>query len=188
MNKVYYKNRDAKRWVHSIIRQLEEDKWRPDYIVGLTRGGLIPAVMMSHYLNIPMHTLKVSLRDHISAEPDKECNCWMPEDAIGYIPEDERKENGGWKYLMTRRKNILIVDDINDAGTTLNWIKDDWESSVAGICNAEEWNHIWNNNVRIAVCINNEASEFKDIDYSAVTVNKLDNPQWIVFPWENWWE
>lgn len=187
-NKVYYKNRDTKRWVHNIIRQLEEDKWRPDYIVGLTRGGLIPAVMISHYLNIPMHTLKVSLRDHISAEPDKECCCWMPEDAIGYVPEDERTENGGWNHLISRRKNILIVDDINDQGTTLKWIKQDWESSVAGICDANEWNHIWNNNVRIAVCINNEASEFKDIDYSAECINKAEKDVWCVFPWENFWE
>ena len=184
MNKVYYKNRDAKRWVHNIIRQLEEDKWRPDYIVGLTRGGLIPAVMMSHYLNIPMHTLKVSLRDN---DNGPESNLWMPEDAVGYIPEEERKANGGWQHLVTKRKNILIVDDINDSGATLNWIKQDWESSVAGICSTEEWEGIWGNNVRLAVCINNEASEFKDIDYSALDINKLENPQWIVFPWEEWW-
>lgn len=185
MNKVHYKNRDVKRWVHSIIRQLEEDKWRPDYIVGLTRGGLIPAVMLSHYLNIPMHTLKVSLRDHDDQGP--ESNCWMSEDAIGYIPSEERKANGGWAYLPNKAKNILIVDDINDAGTTLNWIKQDWESSVAGVITSDEWNRVWGNNVRIAVCINNEASSFKDIDYSALDINKLDNPQWIVFPWEEWW-
>jgi len=183
-NKVYYKNRDVKRWVHNIIRQLEEDKWRPDYIVGLTRGGLIPAVMMSHYLNIPMHTLKVSLRDN---DNGPESNCWMAEDAIGYIPSDERKANGGWQYLPTRAKNILIVDDINDEGNTLNWIKKDWESSVAGVCTNEDWNNVWGKSVRVAVCINNEASQFKDVNYSALEINKLENPQWIVFPWEEWW-
>ena len=26
------------------------------------------------------------------------------------------------------RKNILIVDDINDTGATFNWIKEDWPS------------------------------------------------------------
>lgn len=186
-NKVYYTNDHVKSWVHNIIRQMCTDSWKPDYIVGLTRGGLIPAVMMSHYLNIPMHTLKVSLRDHLGAGPDTECNCWMPEDAIGYIPEEERRENGGHQHLISRRKNILILDDINDAGTTLNWIKNDWESSVVGVCDSEEWNQIWGNNVRIAVCINNEASEFKDINYSALDINKLENPQWIVFPWEEWW-
>lgn len=185
MKKVYCKNRDARRWVHSIIRQMEKDKWRPDYIVGLTRGGLIPATMLSHYLNIPMETLKVSLRDDTQGP---ESNLWMPEDAIGYVPEDIRVANGGWMHLVSRRKNILIVDDINDSGATLSWIKQDWESSVAGVCDTAEWNNIWGRNVRIAVCINNTASEFKDVDYSSLEINKLDDPQWIVFPWEAWWE
>jgi hypoxanthine phosphoribosyltransferase len=185
MRKIYYKNRDAKKWVHNIIRQLEKDNWRPDYVVGLTRGGLIPAVLFSQYLNIPMETLKVSLRDDTTAP---ESNCWMAEDAIGYIQTEDRSANGGWAYLPARAKKILIIDDINDSGATLNWIKKDWESSVAGVCSPEDWGNVWGNNVRIAVCINNSASEFKDIDYSALEINKLDDPQWIVFPWEAWWE
>lgn len=184
--KVYYKNRDVKSWVHNIIRQMDADCWRPDYIVGLTRGGLIPTTMMSHYMNVRMETLKVSLRDDCGVGP--ESNCWMAEDAIGYIQDEDRKANGGWAFLPTRAKNILIVDDINDSGHTLNWIRQDWHSSVAGVCSAEEWDKIWNNNVRVAVCINNEASEYKDVDYSALTINKLEDPVWIVFPWENWWE
>ena len=28
----------------------------------------------------------------------------------------------------TKRKKILIVEDINDSGATLQWIKKDWES------------------------------------------------------------
>ena len=181
--KVYYTNDNVKAWVHSIIRQMCADSWKPDYIVGLTRGGLIPATMLSHYLNVRMETLKVSLRDDCCCGP--ETNCWMPEDAIGYIENDQGQmvldlENG--------RKNILIVDDINDSGHTLNWIRQDWESSVAGVADRETWDHIWGNNVRVAVCINNDASEFKDIDYSALTINKLEDPVWIVFPWENWWE
>ena len=31
------------------------------YIVGITRGGLVPAVMLSHMTEIPMHTLCVQL-------------------------------------------------------------------------------------------------------------------------------
>lgn len=176
--KVYYKNKDVKAWVHNIIRQMDADNWRPDYIVGLTRGGLIPAAMMSHYLNVRMETLKVSLRDDCGCGP--ETNCWMPEDAIGYAGYDATEP--------VERKNILIIDDINDSGHTLNWIRQDWESSTAGISDRETWDHIWGNNVRVAVCINNDASEFKDVDYTALTINKLENPVWIVFPWENWWE
>lgn len=183
--KVYFKNKDVKSWVHNIVRQMDADGWRPDYIVGLTRGGLIPATMMSHYLNVRMETLKVSLRDDCGGGP--ETNCWMPEDALGYNSVfDGEADVESWR--SENRKNILIVDDINDSGHTLKWIQQDWEASVAGVAPAGTWDSIWNNNVRIAVCINNDASEFKDVDYTALTINKMEDPVWIVFPWENWWE
>jgi hypoxanthine phosphoribosyltransferase len=63
MSKVYYKESTVRAWLHDIIRAMNADGWRPDYIVGLTRGGLVPATMLSHYLDVPMHALKVSLRD-----------------------------------------------------------------------------------------------------------------------------
>ena len=102
---------DVEHQVQEILRQMHRDEWMPDYVVGLTRGGLAPANMISQYLDIPMHTLKVKLRDHA----DTESNLWMAEDAFG------SNETGGM--------NILIVDDINDSGATLNWIKQDWQSS-----------------------------------------------------------
>jgi hypothetical protein len=49
------------------------------------------------------------------------------------------------------------------------------------------WDAVWNSNVKFAVLINNEASNYKDIDYMARNINKLEDPAWIVFPWENWW-
>jgi len=82
--------------VNDLARQISLSDWRPDYIVGLTRGGAIPAVMLSHYFGIPCETLKVSLRDGGSCES----NLWMAEDAY-------------------EGKNILVVDDINDSGATI---------------------------------------------------------------------
>ena len=55
IEKVYYDYIKVQEWVNKISFQMFKDGWRPDYIVGLTRGGLIPAVMMSHTLDIPMH-------------------------------------------------------------------------------------------------------------------------------------
>jgi hypoxanthine phosphoribosyltransferase len=80
---------------------------------------------------------------------------------------------------------ILVVDDINDSGATLNWIREDWRESC--LPNDPHWNYVWCNNVRVAVMINNEASEFKDVDYVGLTINKLEEPIWCVFPWEEWW-
>lgn len=170
MSKIYYSEKTVKSWIHDIIRAMNVDDWRPDYIVGLTRGGLVPATMLSHYLDIPMHTLKVSLRDDNSGP---ESNLWMAEDAFGYDGP------------VGAEKNILIVDDINDSGATLNWIRQDWEESC--LPGDERWADVWGHNVRVAVMINNEASEFTDVDYVGMSINKLEEPVWCVFPWEEWW-
>jgi hypoxanthine phosphoribosyltransferase len=78
------------------------------------------------------------------------------------------------------------VDDINDSGATINWIRRDWQGS----CVPEDpgWSDVWNNTVRIAVLYNNESSDNEiAVDYAAEHVNKFEDPQWIVFPWEEWW-
>ena len=93
--KVYYTQNDIEGYLHNIIRGMVADNWRPDYIVGLTRGGLIPATMLSHYMNVPMHTLNVSLRDGVDL--GSESNLWMAEDAFGY-------ENGD--SYIAKRHNI----------------------------------------------------------------------------------
>ena len=160
---------DVEQQVQDLCQQLHKDQWHPDYIVGLTRGGLIPATMISHYTGIPMNTLNVSLRDGGEAES----NLWMAEDAFGYEKDP---------------MNILIVDDINDTGDTLNWIRNDWQSGC--MPKDPRWNtDIWGKNVRIAVLYDNLASKsVTTVSYSSVEINKRERPEWIVFPWESWWK
>jgi hypoxanthine phosphoribosyltransferase len=167
--------------VNKLCRDIANSDWRPDYVVGITRGGLTPATMISHYFKVPCETLKVSLRDG----DESESNLWMAEQAFGYVPDDQRGDSGT-QTDPAYRKKILIVDDINDTGATLEWIRKDWPSGC--LPNHPAWNAIWNKNVRFAVVINNEASNYEKIDYSGCNINKLDDPCWVVFPWENWWE
>lgn len=179
--------------VAKICRKLMFSDWRPDYIVGITRGGLVPAVMISQYLNVPMYTLKVSLRDNI----DCETVTWMAEDALGPQSKerfiDDSNDIGSIldaaSSLLEQGssyKNILIVDDINDTGATLNWIMEDWR----GCCfpGDDSWDEVWNNNVRFAVIVDNLASQCKvKMDYAGLEVNKAEDNVWIDFPWEDWW-
>ena len=84
---------DYDELVSSIASQLGD--WEPDAIVGLTRGGLIPAVQFSHMFNVKLYTLNISLRD-------------------GKAPSTKFN----WKQLE-KYSRFLIIDYINDSGATL---------------------------------------------------------------------
>jgi len=181
MNKRTIRNRELQGLVNSICRDISGSDWRPDYVVGITRGGLVPAVMISHYFDVRMETLKVSLRDG----GETESNCWMAEDAFGYVPSDQRGESGT-ETDPAYRKNILIVDDINDTGATINWIMQDWQSSC--LPNHSAWDSIWDHSVRYAVLFDNSASESTiSPSYVGETINKAEQDVWIDFPYESWW-
>ena len=180
MKKVFYTWKDVQGAVLDIARQMSADNWRPDYIVGITRGGLIPANLLSQYTGIKMHTLDVSLRDN-ATEMGPESNLWMSEEAFGYVPGSKP---GDTRVDPAFRKKILIVDDINDEGNTINWIKEDWKSSC--LPDDPYWDHVWGGNVRIATLTNNLASK-ADVDYSVWEVNKAEDDCWLVYPWEEFW-
>jgi len=141
--KAYYTWQQVQNMVQDILRQTRDKQF--DAVVGLTRGGLTPAVLVSQYLDIPMHTLKISLRDH------------QEQESLAVLDK-----------LSGQR--VLVIDDINDTGATLNYIKEHWIG-----------------NLTYAVLINNEASD-ADVDYSSININKMEDDVWIVFPWEDWWK
>lgn len=163
-DKLYLSYTDIENYAQKIGREILLNRWHPDIIVGLTRGGLLPATLLSQYLQVPMTALDVSLRDN-KAVPNESC-AWLADDCL------------------SPGKNILVVDDINDSGATLQWIVDDWQRSCRP--QSPEWNNVWGQNVRFAVIVDNEASSF-NINYSGVDINKANKDVWVVFPWEEWW-
>ena len=43
-NKFYYSWTDIENCCLDIVNKMYADDWRPDYIVGITRGGNVPAI------------------------------------------------------------------------------------------------------------------------------------------------
>lgn len=147
-----------------MIKSMIESEWTPTVVVGLTRGGLAPATMISHFFNIPMSSLDVSFREEWGAFGGP-THTWVPEEIA----------NG---------HRILVVDDINDSGKTFEWIRDDWQQTVQFLEKQSEgwpWNAI-----KFGALIHNEPSK-QGTDFFGRKINKNIDPSWIVFPWESWY-
>lgn len=71
------------------------------YIIGICRGGLIPATSISYRLNIPLVPITVQTRDRTMYDI-------------------------GDTVYMTNRYNCLVVDDIVDTGETIKILLDKW--------------------------------------------------------------
>ncbi len=185
MKKIFVTWHDVQRQTQEILRQMQKESWKPDYIVGITRGGLTPSNLLSQYLDVTMFTLDVRLRDgeHVPCESNKK----LAEIAFGI----NNGKSTGARWDSQTRKKVLIVDDINDSGATINWIKKDWERTIQEKLRDDidyVWDTVWNDSTKFAVLFNNIASESEiDVNYAAEEINKIEDPSWIVFPWEEWW-
>ena len=106
-NKKFYTWVDVEIMCQQLLGQMYNENWRPDYIVGITRGGNVPATILSNMTGIRCEALKVSLRDGETGKTRDSID-WMAKDAQA-------------------GKKILVVDDINDTGATFDWISKDWK-------------------------------------------------------------
>ena len=178
IKKHYYSWQDVESMCVQIVTDMYTSNYIPDYIVGITRGGNVPATIISNMTGIPCEALKVSLRDD---NRESESNLWMSEDAFGY---NEPEETGitGSRWDIGLRKKILIVDDINDTGATFNWIKENWQSNC--LPDEESWKTVWGETVKFAVLTENLASEFDYTNFYAHEINKAEDDVWLVYPWE----
>ena len=156
IKKKFYSWADVEKMCVQLTVQLYNSNWTPDYIVGVTRGGNVPATILSNMTGIRCEAVKVALRDGETGQAGDSID-WMAQDAL-------------------MGKKILVVDDINDTGATFQWISDDWK--LTGRAGAYD-------NVRFATLTENLSSEFHMVDYYCDTVNKAEEDIWLVYPWEN---
>jgi hypoxanthine phosphoribosyltransferase len=136
--------------VKALAQQVRQGDWQPDFIIGIGRGGLVPAVYISHQLDLPMLSI-----DHSSKVPG------FADELLGKVAE---KSVSGVK--------LLFVDDINDSGGTIAYIRRLLEESG---CQGD--------NLRFAVVMSNRRSRV-EVDYSAQLIDRDEDKSWYVFPWE----
>ncbi|WP_174275303.1 phosphoribosyltransferase [Sphingomonas bacterium] len=87
--------------VQAIAAAVQASGWRPDHIVGIGRGGLVPGAYLSHRTGISLLSV-----DHSSGVPG------FSDELLAKIAAQTR---GGTR--------ILLIDDINDSGKTIETLR-----------------------------------------------------------------
>lgn len=96
--------------IKAIISEISLSRWSPNVIVGIKRGGLIPATILSHFMDLPLQIVSCQLRD-----------------------AKERGLEFSELLSLDATKKILFVDDICDTGDTFKKIFQ--ESKDIGLTN-----------------------------------------------------
>ena len=95
---------DIEKAVEALAITIREE-YDPDVIVGIARGGLIPAVRLSHLLSdLLMRVVHVKYYENV----------------------DETREEPEifWSDIEKLEGKVLIVDDVADTGNTLKLVMD----------------------------------------------------------------
>ena len=152
MTKLYYTWADIECMMADITQKMATQMLRPHVVLGPSRGGLGIGTMMSHYFDIPFHGFEWQTRD-------------------GKVQNSAQLRHLLSKY---NGKRIVIIDDINDTGRTLQGIHD-----VVCSEGLNEW-------VTYVSLLEKMSSNFST-QICAKELDEEEGKQWIVFPYEEWW-
>ena len=153
------KKRYSWRYIDKACKQIA-DKWTGPVprVVGISRGGLIPATLVAKHLNAS-EVYSVGLRSY-----DSDCYHATRRDTP-YVYQDIN-------YIgsLSRGEPVLIVDDISDEGKTLQYLTNEGTSNISTATP-----------IKTATIFIKEKTEFIPNIYHI----KVPNEQWVIFPWEN---
>lgn len=121
-----------------------------DVILSLGRGGLVPGVMLSHLLDCKVFNFG------LKSYKDKKSG-----DVVVTQPP-------GLKFNADyRSKKVLVVDDLSDKGTTLQYVKDYLDTHEFDL-------------YRFAALYIKKSTKFTPTYF----VKEFDDNIWLDFPWE----
>lgn len=127
-----------------------------DVVVGITRGGLVPAVVFSHVFEIPMYPVNYSAKD--GRGDNKNHDNILP--FIGTpIPSGEG--------TVPSVPSLLVLDDICDSGRTLEDVAHFYRKQGHEVFTA-------------ALYYKEGASVQPDVWWQKIP----EDAPWVIFPWE----
>jgi len=171
--KVNIKFKELNKSSKSLAEVIKSDKFQPDLIVGIARGGLFLAQMLAYSLNVKdIKTVSIQFRDNANdTEFAARFKIMQFLDDIIY------------KRLSLGEKDIsiLFTDDLIDSGETINFFKNCLNIYVNQLPNEIKF---FKMDARFAV-------SYKDITYKEILEDKFKvyaydiKPNgWVVFPWD----
>lgn len=103
---------DIEKAVETLAITIREE-YNPDLIVGIARGGLIPAVRLSHLLNdLSMKVIHIKYYENVN--------------------EEKEEPEVSWSDLGKLKGKVLIVDDVADTGKTLEAAVNNLQDHIEG--------------------------------------------------------
>ena len=101
----------------AIAEQVAADGFRPDFILGISRGGLLVAGALAYTLGVK-NTFTMSVEFYTGVDERLEMPMLLPP-----IPD----------LVDLHEERVLIADDVADTGQTLVLVKDFLEGKVAEV-------------------------------------------------------
>lgn len=104
MKKICVEFDEIIRLCKELARQVKRSRFKPDIIIGVSRGGWVPARLLSEYLGVKLiASIGVCSYD----ENNKKCKPFLVEE-LGVDIKDKR---------------VLVIDEVADSGETLEFVK-----------------------------------------------------------------
>ena len=144
--------------IYQIINQIKKSEYIPDLVIGIIRGGLVPAVCLSHKFNAKLFPL-----------------LWQTRDG------NQRDMQGLYEAITSKpEQNILIVDDIVDSGITMREINNTIEMFPL----APKQLIPLIGRIKYCSLVYNKTQREFNVDYYGRTIDRDITNEWVNFWWE----
>jgi len=151
---IYYAWEEIDNDIFTLAKTIKSSGFSPDLIIGIARGGCVPAIMLSHLLRKPFDVLKWSIFDYKNTDLSN----WLK-----FICEA--------KYGI----KILLMEDIVDTGETL--------SILFKYAEERDISQKWKENLKIASIWCNPRAKILP-NFFVKEIDREFDQRWVVFPWE----